>query len=201
VERQPAPRFSQVGFGRSAYFATCVVRTCPALTPKQLASTPIPGATAAPLVSRFATEPSTVPAANAPVARMDEAGPTHSAKYAPTAAQARLTLHFKSNAAQLTAAHKAELDRALPQLRLSDLVVIAGRTDDMGSETANQTLATARSLAVRDHLLDLDPDLPARITIDARGRCCYAATNDSNLGRSRNRRVDIAYRRIDRGAP
>jgi outer membrane protein OmpA-like peptidoglycan-associated protein len=113
----------------------------------------------------------------------------------------RLTLHFGTNAARLTAAQKATLGAALGELRHSDLIVISGRTDDIGSESANQALALARGLAVRDHLLDLDPNLPARIAIDAKGRCCYAAANDSTAGRARNRRVDIAHGPSDREMP
>ena len=78
---------------------------------------------------------------------------------------------------------------------------IAGRTDDLGSEALNQSLALARGLAVRDFLLSLDPQLPARISIDARGRCCYVVDNDSELSRSRNRRVELVYAGASMDAP
>jgi outer membrane protein OmpA-like peptidoglycan-associated protein len=89
----------------------------------------------------------------------------------------------------------------LPRLRHSKRIVVAGRTDDLGSEELNQSLALARGLAVRDYLLDIDPQLPARIAIDARGRCCYVAPNDNERSRSRNRRVEVAYSSESRPAP
>jgi outer membrane protein OmpA-like peptidoglycan-associated protein len=121
---------------------------------------------------------------------------------APTAAATqRLTLVFALGSATLTGEHKARLRIALPDLLRSDRIVVAGRTDDLGSEALNQSLALARGLAVRDYLLDIDPQLPARITIDARGRCCYVAPNDDAQSRSRNRRVEVAYVRASGVAP
>jgi outer membrane protein OmpA-like peptidoglycan-associated protein len=194
-------RISQVGFGRSAYFATCPASSCAAVTPKDLASAPMPGAVVTSLPRPPVAPIPTIRAASAPEHQVDGSLLTERAKSSPPAVSARLTLHFRTNAAHLTSAHKAELDRAFSKLRLSDLIVIAGRTDDRGSDASNQALALARGLAVRDHLLDLDPNLPARISIDARGRCCYAATNESDAGRARNRRVEVAYRQPDREAP
>ena len=117
------------------------------------------------------------------------------------AAAQRLTLFFALGRATLTSGHKAQLRGALPDLRQSDRIVVAGRTDDLGSEALNQSLALARGLAVRDYLLDIDPQLPARIAIDARGRCCYVAPNDGEQSRSRNRRVEVAYARASGVAP
>jgi outer membrane protein OmpA-like peptidoglycan-associated protein len=125
--------------------------------------------------------------------------PTNVGQQTPTHATEKLTeprkvvLNFEANSAQLTVGHKALLTNALDGIRRSDRIVILGRTDSLGSDSFNQALALARGLAVRDHLLDLAPDLPARISIDARGRCCYAAPNDSTRGRSLNRRVELIY--------
>lgn len=202
-ERQSAHRslrVSQVGFGRNAYFATCAASTCPAVTSKRLVAAPIPALAATQDAGPSVVAVPAVRAASASDRLVGEPGLTDRAKSSPPA-EARLILHFSTNAAQLTAAHKAELDRAFPHLLLSDRIVIAGRTDDRGSDAVNQALALARGLAVRDHLLDLDPNLPARLAIDARGHCCYAAANDSSLGRARNRRVEVAFRQPDREAP
>jgi len=117
------------------------------------------------------------------------------------AAPRKLVLHFGTNSAVLTASHKALLGNAIRELRQADRIVIAGRTDDLGSEPLNEALALARALAIRDHMLDLAPDLPARIAIDAKGRCCYTAPNDSMAGRAQNRRVELAYTPRDEGAP
>jgi outer membrane protein OmpA-like peptidoglycan-associated protein len=110
----------------------------------------------------------------------------------------KLTGHFPANAAQLTAAHKPRLNAAFRELHTNDMIVIAGRTDEVGSKAVNEALALALGLAVRDHLLDLDPALLARIAIDTRGRCCYAASNNSIARRASNRRVEVAYRQANR---
>jgi outer membrane protein OmpA-like peptidoglycan-associated protein len=113
----------------------------------------------------------------------------------------RLVLHFATNRASLTPSHKAVVASAMGDLRRAERIVIVGRTDDTGGELVNQSLAFARALAIRDHLLDLAPDLPARIAIDAKGRCCYAAANDSADGRSRNRRVELVFTTPPEAAP
>ena len=188
-----ARHLAQLDFGQRARFAECVEPSCPARTPKTIAiasdrEAPRPAA---------AVAPPGVPVAATPPPAAPAVPPS-----APTAtATQRLTLLFALGSATLTGDHKALLRSALPDLQRSDRIVVAGRTDDLGSEALNQSLALARGLAVRDYLLDIDPQLPARIAIDARGRCCYAAPNDDARSRSRNRRVEIAYVRAPGVAP
>lgn len=179
-----ARHIAQLGFGRLAHFGECVEPACPTRTPKSLPASPEPKRTQA-----TTPTPSIVPAA-APEP-LPAAIPTPTPTRAPETR--RLILHFALNSASLTAAHGALLRDALPGLRRAERVVIAGRTDDLGSAPLNQSLALARGLAVRDYLLSLDPALPARISIDARGRCCYAVPNEDAQGRAQNRRVEIAY--------
>ena len=156
----------------------------PQLTPKTIATAPDreppkPTPAVAPLGLPVAPEPPPAAPAVAPSV--------------PAAATKRLTLLSALGSATLTGEHRARLRSALPDLQHSDRIVVAGRTDDLGSEALNQSLALARGLAVRDYLLDIDPQLPARIAIDARGRCCYVVPNDDARSRSRNRRVEVAY--------
>lgn len=190
LAREPAHgarHLVQLDFGQRARFAECVAISCPSRTPKTIATAsdrdalkPAPAAVS-PAVPAAAEPP---PAASA----VPPSAP------APATAQ-RLTLLFALGSATLTSEHKARLRSALPDLQHSDRILVAGRTDDLGSEALNQSLALARGLAVRDYLLDIDPRLPARIAIDARGRCCYVAPNDDARSRSRNRRVEVAYGR------
>jgi outer membrane protein OmpA-like peptidoglycan-associated protein len=181
-------RISQLGYGQDARFATCAPPACPTVTTKVIASASDPERAATPLSTQTAVGFRTADAGPASVVREGNPQVGREARAEPR----RLTLQFGTNAARLTLAHKALIDAAFSELRRSDVIVIAGRTDDVGSESANQALALARGLAVRDHLLDLDPNLSARIAIDAKGRCCYAAPNDSVAARARNRRVEIA---------
>lgn len=178
-----ARRIAQLGFGRQAHFAECVEPACPAKTRKSLAASPEP------IPARL-----TPTATNLPAPAPEPLPPTiPTPSPAPAPESRQLILHFALNSASLTAAHKVLLRDALPALRRTERVVIAGRTDDLGSVPLNQSLALARGLAVRDHLLSLDPALPARIAIDARGRCCYAVPNDDAQARALNRRVEISY--------
>lgn len=195
-DEPPAPRtasepsigarhIAQLDFSQRVPFAQCVEPGCPARTPKTIAKAPdreAPGPAPAfvPRSPSLLTEPQPAAPAVPPSAPTEVATP-------------RLTLLFALGSSALTAEHKARLRSALPDLQRSDRIVVAGRTDDLGSEALNQSLALARGLAVRDYLLDLDSQLPARIGIDARGRCCYAVPNDGERSRSRNRRVEVAY--------
>jgi outer membrane protein OmpA-like peptidoglycan-associated protein len=77
--------------------------------------------------------------------------------------------------------------------RESDRIVISGRTDSVGPEEFNQQLALARAMAVRNFIRDAVPDLPNVIAIDAKGRCCFIASNDDEGGRSRNRPVEVVF--------
>lgn len=184
----------QLDFGRDARFMRCMEPACPSVTRKTLAS-PSTASTQAPVVATPIVAASAA-VASRPVAPVNNARSPTSRSPDPH----MLTLHFGTNSAVLKAAHKALLGNALNDLRRTDRILIAGRTDDLGSGAFNEALALARALAIRDHLLDLAPDLPARIAIDAKGRCCYAAPNDSNASRARNRRVELVYTPRDEGS-
>lgn len=202
IAERTTVRISQVGYGPGARFATCAPPVCPTVTAKVMPLAPDSGhaAVLAPTQTVVDFPPTPHPRPAQMVRESDPHG-ARAAKDSLPEARRGLTLHFGSNAARLTVAHKALIDAAFSELRHSDLIVISGRTDDVGSESVNQALALARGLAVRDHLLNLDPNLPARIAIDAKGRCCYAAPNDSVDARARNRRVEIAYGPSDRRLP
>lgn len=176
-------RITQLDFGRAARFALCAEPACPNVTRKTLAVTAPPAAQ-----SVVTEQPAALPIAPALVA---ERGPSIGAE--PAVPPHKLVLHFATDSAALTATHKALLRGALAELRKTDHIVIVGRTDNLGSEARNQSLAFGRAIAIRDHLLDLAPDLPARIAIDAKGLCCYAAPNETADGRAQNRRVELVF--------
>lgn len=186
-----ALRLAQLEFGRQAHFAECMQPGCPSRTLKTIAPTLVRQApqAAAPSETPVAPTASVPPVAPLSAPLVERASPPLPDR----GTDQRLTLLFALGNSALTGEHKARLRDALPRLRHSKRIVVAGRTDDLGSEELNQSLALARGLAVRDYLLDIDPQLPARIAIDARGRCCYVAPNDNEHSRSRNRRVEVAY--------
>ena len=174
-------RIAQLDFGRNARFALCTEPACPALTPKTLVTAPDLTATPPP---QDALRPS--PAA---VVEPIEPSPMPTLVAPPH----QLTLHFAPGSTQLNAAHTSLLRGALAELRKADRIAIVGRTDDLGSDGRNQSVAVARAFAVREYLRQHAPEIPAAMSIDAKGRCCYAAPNDTSKGRAQNRRVEIVF--------
>jgi outer membrane protein OmpA-like peptidoglycan-associated protein len=106
-------------------------------------------------------------------------------------AEERIVVHFRSGSVELTPEAKAIIRSTLPRLAASDRIVIAGRTDWLGDNEVNQAVALARAMAVRDYIGRFSPASLRHVGIDARGNCCFAASNDTRLGRSKNRRVEI----------
>ena len=104
-----------------------------------------------------------------------------------------LALSFASDSAALTPSHKTQLSSLVPSINQAERVLILGRTDDVGTGGASEAIALARATAVRDHLRRVARTLPKDVRIDARGLCCYAATNDTPEGRTQNRRVEVVF--------
>ncbi len=190
---RPAPlRIAQMSFGPNAYFAACAEPACPSPTPKTL-----PGPVARPVVaaaSELVGQRMPAPAvADSPRAEEPDRPPTASAPRAPGTADTHILLTFAFGSAALTTESRQVLRRSLRLARESDRIVISGRTDSVGPEEFNQQLALARAMAVRNFIRDAVPDLPNVIAIDAKGRCCFIASNDDEGGRSRNRRVEVVF--------
>lgn len=193
---RPAPlRIAQMSFGQSAYFAACAEPACPSPTPKTL-----PGALTQPVAaaagdvmgqSLQTTRASDTPAPDEARANLAPIVPVASSRA--NTADTHILLTFAFGSATLTVEARQVLRRSLRMARESDRIVISGRTDSLGPEEINQQLALARAMAVRNFIRDAVPDLPNVIAIDAKGRCCFIASNDDESGRSRNRRVEVVF--------
>lgn len=72
-------------------------------------------------------------------------------------------------------------------------VVVIGHTDSKGSEDYNQRLSEFRARAVADYLIDQGVK-PYRISWTGFGETMPIATNDTESGRQRNRRVELDIR-------
>ncbi|EPB6468424.1 OmpA family protein [Cronobacter dublinensis] len=71
------------------------------------------------------------------------------------------------------------------------LIVVAGHTDDVGDERANQQLSLKRAQAVRDWMRDTG-DVPERcFAVQGYGESRPVASNATAEGRAQNRRVEI----------
>lgn len=190
---QPAPHLAQMNFGRQAEFSLCTPAACPTVTPKTLA----------PLLPHAAlSEPRPPPAASTLSAGEETIPPSPSTsaempspfRRAPASLSKTVTVHFRFGNASLSAVDKVVLDRAVASAPDAKHIVISGRTDSIGPASVNALLATARARAVNDYLRTQHPDLAPVLQLDAQGSCCYVAANDTDQGRSLNRRVDVLFR-------
>lgn len=209
-------RLAQVNFGRDATFAFCAEPACPSVTKKTLPGEPNAQRPVASFVQpRVETpapavvpqvEPSNVvlkaSGEELKPASVDTTGPERVEKPTSDGEPSKSTsktdsprafVTFPFGSAYLSEPSKAVLRRSLGHAKDADRIVISGRTDSVGDQKANEALALSRALAVREYLRDQLPDLPNIISIDARGRCCFVASNDTKDGRAKNRRVEIAF--------
>lgn len=191
-QSHPSRKIAQLHFGRDASFAVCVEAACPAVTRKTLMIKPqAPANAIPPSVDMAATldpgevelkvQRTSVRSAVAPVPPIEHL-------------RAPVIVTFASGSAALSSAARAVLDQAVSGARAAERIVIAGRTDNVGSKSANQTLALARARAVRDYLRSRLPSYPSHaFTLDAQGTCCFTASNDTPEGRRQNRRVEVVF--------
>ena len=185
-------RLVQFSFGTQAAFGVCVEPACPTVTPKTLAmagAAPMQAVAHRVAATADATRESGLQSEIAPVP-----SPAPSAPVQPVdRAVLNIVVVVPFASAQLKAPARTALSASIRHARQSERIVISGRTDAVGNDEVNESIALARALSVRNYLRDQAPDLAAVISIDARGRCCFVAPNETEDGRSRNRRVEIAF--------
>lgn len=70
-------------------------------------------------------------------------------------------------------------------------VLIEGHTDAQGGARGNQDLSRRRAIAVREHLLSRVPIPSSRVEAVGLGEDRPIATNDTEEGRARNRRIEV----------
>ncbi len=98
---------------------------------------------------------------------------------------------FEFNSARLTREAEVELDMAVEMLKQNDIRVrVEGHTDSVGSDAYNQKLATRRAKAVVDYLV-ANGISAGRLNPIGYGESAPIASNDTEAGRARNRRVDF----------
>ena len=105
-----------------------------------------------------------------------------------------LLVHFALGDDTLSDKAKRQIEQGIEDVSAINpihLVAISGRTDNVGSQSMNQTLAWARARSVRDHLLSKYPQLASQLQVQAQGKCCFRASNQTEQGRAMNRRVEL----------
>ena len=185
-----ASHIAQLERGRDAYFAQCLEPACPTTTPKTLAVA----------VAHARPQPS-IQVATGPIESVGPVRPAEPAQPITARKPHVLILEFATDSAVLSPAHKTLLNNAAKALGRAERVLIVGRTDNVGPNAPNQAIALARAAAVRYHIKRVSTSLPDDIRIDARGLCCYVASNDTPEGRARNRRVEVVFTASSEGVP
>lgn len=105
---------------------------------------------------------------------------------------------FEFNSAVLTAEGKVVLEPAVkfllnqPQLRTE----IAGHTDSIGSEAYNLKLSRQRAESVRAYLVSRGVS-PAQLSAAGYGETRPVASNQTDEGRARNRRVELSIEGVN----
>lgn len=179
-------RIAQLEFG-NASFAICAEPACPKRTPKTIPSIARTTLSLPPTVASIsASEPAP---RRIPAVLKADSRPLDRA----TARSRQVRLRFPIGSAELDPGIRQEIDDALPFARKANRIVISGRTDAIGGQPANDRLALARAVSARDYLRARVPEIADAITLDAKGRCCFVADNDTAAGRAENRRVEITF--------
>jgi len=101
-------------------------------------------------------------------------------------------LFFDTGKADLDPDSRPEMDRLVVLLKQYPLmkIEIAGHTDNVGDDEYNMKLSRQRAEAVRNYLLDKKID-PARLIAKGYGESHPCADNNTEFGRSLNRRVEF----------
>lgn len=191
----PAQHLARMNFGRQAEFGLCIPPACPTVTSKTLAPLPratLPETRSSALVSFLDEGKAIVP----------ESHRTTTVAPAPTpTAPKTVSVHFRFAEAALSLEAKAILDSTAAAVPNAKQISISGRTDNVGTDSVNETLAAARAQAVHEYLATRHPRLKHLLQSDAQGTCCYVSPNDTEQGRSLNRRVDVRISRNGEARP
>ena len=102
-------------------------------------------------------------------------------------------VRFDTNKSSLTAAAKANLDKLVPVFKeYADTdIKIYGFTDSKGADDYNLNLSNQRATAVKNYLASKGL-VTSRFSVVGLGEAEPIATNDTEEGRSSNRRVEFA---------
>jgi OmpA-OmpF porin, OOP family len=103
-----------------------------------------------------------------------------------------LTVEFAFNSAEITSVSLGEINNAVRFRREhpSTTAVVEGHTDSVGSDTYNQQLSQRRAEAVRTVLVDAGI-AANRLTSRGYGELRPIASNETDAGRQKNRRVTV----------
>ena len=102
------------------------------------------------------------------------------------------TVNFNFDSAELTSTAKSNLDKIAKVLidNPKTLITIYGYTDSVGKDEYNMKLSRSRANAVKSYLVTKGMGVK-RITAQGMGEADPIASNDTDAGRAKNRRVEF----------
>jgi outer membrane protein OmpA-like peptidoglycan-associated protein len=115
--------------------------------------------------------------------------------YLTIAPKALATIYFDYNSARIKKESYPVLDefgKALTRRPLSEArLIVAGHTDSKGSDDYNKKLSEKRAVAVGEYLAEKHDMDPERVILQGYGEAKPIADNETEKGRSANRRVEF----------
>lgn len=101
-------------------------------------------------------------------------------------------LLFESGSSTIVATSNLELDQLSAELlrKANTRIEISGHTDNTGNSAANMALSTGRAESVKSYLVNKGID-PSRIECKGYGETKPVGSNDTEAGRTQNRRVEF----------
>lgn len=142
----------------------------------------------------------TAPVVAAPTAPAAPAAPATPAK-APASVKQAITIQaealFDFDKYVLKPEGKKSIDDAIAKMAKVDveMVIATGHTDSRGTEKYNQRLSERRATTVKEYMVS--KGIPAaKITTLGKGELQPVATNKTDAGRAKNRRVDIEFKGV-----
>lgn len=76
-------------------------------------------------------------------------------------------------------------------------IEVSGHTDNSGNQQSNQTLSENRARAIQQYLITPMPQFAEKLQAVGKGQNFPVATNDTEAGREKNRRVEIVITYFD----
>lgn len=102
-------------------------------------------------------------------------------------------IYFSYNEYELTQDDLSTLNEIVRQLKTNNQkVIVEGHTDNRGSDAANQRISQFRAKNTQQYLIARGIS-PSRIKIKAYSKDKPIATNETDAGRAKNRRVEIVF--------
>jgi outer membrane protein OmpA-like peptidoglycan-associated protein len=108
----------------------------------------------------------------------------------------RITVYFDTDKSELKPKEKAKLDSILKVHSVKDFsrVELFGFTDSIGSKASNQKLAYNRDASIRSYFIGKGLE-PGKVKHNEANFLKEIATNATEQGRARNRRVEVVFYR------